>query len=250
MSRLFNEEEQQFVYDNVEGKSVKELTELVNKKLSRNVTEKQMYFFKKHHHLRSYTYPIIQSLFNEEEKQYIFENVKGKFAIDFLEEFNKKFNRNITMNQLNGYKGRHKLKCCRKFSPSQKKSLGYEYKDKNGHWKIKIKEPDVYISKSRYVYEKYKGKIPNDCLVIFADGNKDNFDLDNLMLVSKTEFFVMKTHGLNFKDKDLMETSVLLAKESIKRWDAYMDYLKVTDYDKYLLKNRQRNKLRKINLED
>ena len=62
------------------------------------------------------------------------------------------------MNQLNGYKGRHKLKCYRRFSPSQKKSLGYEYKDKNGHWKIKIKEPDVYIQKSRYVYEKYKGK--------------------------------------------------------------------------------------------
>ena len=69
MSRLFNEEEQQFVYDNVGGKSVKELTELVNKKFNRNVTEKQMYFFKKHHHLRSYTYPITPPLFNEEEKQ-------------------------------------------------------------------------------------------------------------------------------------------------------------------------------------
>ena len=247
MSRLFNQEEVQFIKDNVGGKSVKELTELVNKKFNRNVTEKQIYFFKKHHHLRSYTYQITPPLFNEEEKQYIFENVKGKFAIDFLEEFNKKFNRNITMAQLNGYKGRHKLKCYRRLSPSQKKSLGYEYKDKNGDWKIKIKEPGGYMQKSRYVYEKYKGKIPNDCLVIFADGNKDNFDLDNLILVSKKEFFVMVTHGLNFKDKDLTETSVLLAKESIKRWDVYMDYLKSTDYDKYLLKNRQRNKLRKIN---
>ena len=246
MSRLFNEEEKQFIFDNVEGKSAKELTELVNKKFNRNVTEKQIYLFKKRYNLRGNIHSRPPALFNEEEKKYIEEKIKGLPNDKFLEKFNKKFNRNITLKQLSSYKSHHKITSglisgfYKGHIPKNYNKIGTET-TRGDRVFIKVGNPSVYIEKKRYLYEKYKGKIPENHVVVFADGNKNNFDLDNLVLMSKVEHFIITTHGLNFKDKDLLESSILLAKESIKRWDAYIDYLKVTDYDKYLSKNQARH---------
>lgn len=222
MNRVFNEKEVQFIKDNVVGKSDKELAELFNKTFNRDVTEKQIYILKKHHHLRNKIYSRPDSLFSEEEKKYILDNIEGKFTKEFLKEFNKKFKKEITAQQIENYKRHNKITSgigswfYKGRVPENYREVGSEVKW-NGIWTVKTGNPSVYEDKHRYLYRKYKGEIPEGHIVIFADGNKENFDLDNLILVSKPEHFVMSSHGLLCNDKELTKTAILIAQESLKR---------------------------------
>lgn len=48
--------------------------------------------------------------------------------------------------------------------------------------------------------------------VIFADRNKRNFDLDNLILVTDSEALIMNTNKLIYEDAELTKTGTLVAK--------------------------------------
>lgn len=48
--------------------------------------------------------------------------------------------------------------------------------------------------------------------VIFADRNKRNFDLDNLILVTDSEALIMNTNKLIYEDAELTKTGSLIAK--------------------------------------
>ena len=47
---------------------------------------------------------------------------------------------------------------------------------------------------------------------MFADKNKLNLDIDNLILVSKSEDLIMNTNKLIFQDQELTKTGHLIAK--------------------------------------
>lgn len=47
---------------------------------------------------------------------------------------------------------------------------------------------------------------------MFADKNKRNFDIDNLILVSKSEDLIMNNNKLLFSNKELTKTGHLIAK--------------------------------------
>ena len=83
---------------------------------------------------------------------------------------------------------------------------------KNGYVQIKVAEPNKWQLKHRYLYEKNYGKIPQGHNVIFADGDKYNFDLDNLILVSNAELSIINKNGLYKRNKELTKTGVLIAK--------------------------------------
>lgn len=51
----------------------------------------------------------------------------------------------------------------------------------------------------RYLYEKYKGDIPKGCEVHHIDHNKDNNDLNNLILLTKKEHKIL--HGRELTEK-------------------------------------------------
>lgn len=51
----------------------------------------------------------------------------------------------------------------------------------------------------RYLYENYKGKIPKGCEVHHIDHNKDNNDLDNLVLLTTKEHRIV--HGKELTDE-------------------------------------------------
>ena len=48
-------------------------------------------------------------------------------------------------------------------------------------------------------------------VIVFADGNKQNFDLDNLVLVDRKIKLMAKNKRLFYKDKDLTKTGLLIA---------------------------------------
>ena len=48
--------------------------------------------------------------------------------------------------------------------------------------------------------------------MIFADGNRENFDIDNLVLVSSSEELILNRRKLLTDDKEITKTGVLIAK--------------------------------------
>jgi hypothetical protein len=61
------------------------------------------------------------------------------------------------------------------------------------------------------IWEAANGKVPRGHVVIFADGDKSNFALDNLILVSRGELVVMNRCGLISNDKDLTQAGKAVA---------------------------------------
>lgn len=84
---------------------------------------------------------------------------------------------------------------------------------KHGDWVIvKVADPDVWKLKHHYLYEQHFGEIPENHVVIFADRNKRNFDLDNLLLVERTVVTAAAKRGLLFENIESTKSGILLAK--------------------------------------
>lgn len=84
--------------------------------------------------------------------------------------------------------------------------VGTEIEDKNGYIMVKIDTPQNKLASHKYwihkhilIYEQHNGKVPKGYKVIFADGNNRNFDIDNLVLVSNGELAIMNKYGLYYK---------------------------------------------------
>lgn len=90
--------------------------------------------------------------------------------------------------------------------------VGSERIDLDGYVYIKVAEPNKWVLKHRYIYESMYSNIPKGYNIIFADGNKQNLDLDNLILVSNSELLIMNRNGLYKKNKKLTKTGSVIAK--------------------------------------
>ena len=62
------------------------------------------------------------------------------------------------------------------------------------------------------MYEKEHGSIPKGCNIVFADGNKQNLELDNLVLVTKAELLIMNRNKMFSENKEYTKTNAVIAK--------------------------------------
>ena len=70
--------------------------------------------------------------------------------------------------------------------PKNIRPVGSEREDVDGYIKIKIAEPNKWEHKHKYIWEQANGPVPKGCVIIFEDGNRRNFKLDNLKCISKS----------------------------------------------------------------
>ena len=180
-----------------------------------------------------------------EEYQFLIDNVKGITLRELTERFNRKFNLNVSENAIANQKnklgissgivggqfkkGRVPYNKGKKMPPyvykkanptmfkkgnipKNHRELGSERINKDGYIEIKIEEPNKWELKHRYIYKSMYGNIPTGYKVIFADGNKQNLDLDNLILVSPAEQLIINQNGLYKRDKELTKTGANIAK--------------------------------------
>ncbi|MDR2053807.1 MAG: HNH endonuclease [Treponema sp.] len=89
--------------------------------------------------------------------------------------------------------------------------MGTEIIDENGYVKVKTRNPKTWKFKQRLIWEKAYGKIPRNRMVIFADGNRLNFALDNLLLVSRAEHAVMNRWDLRSAHGELTRAGLAVA---------------------------------------
>lgn len=193
MRHVYSDEEHQFIIDNVEGITLKELTKRFNKKFNLNVTENAITNRKNILGLRS---GIVGGRF---EKGHIPSN-KGKKGSMSPEQYEKC---KATMFKKGNI-------------PANHRPIGSERIDKrDGSILVKVKDGQLqknWMSKSRYIYEQAHGKIPAGHKVIFADGDHSNFDLDNLILVSNAEELIMNQRKLISKEAEFTKTGAVIAK--------------------------------------
>lgn len=180
---------------------------------------------------------------------YIHENSKGCGPSEMACRLNQKFGTSYSAAQIKGYYGNHKINsgvtgyfekghvppnkgkkgyCApgsekghfkKNHLPKNTKPIGYERVTRDGYVEVKVRmRPsrsdcnDNFVPKHRLIYEKAYGPIPKDSVLIFKDGNKRNFELSNLALVSKAERLDMTRHGLFSSNPELTESGIALAR--------------------------------------
>ena len=181
-----------------------------------------------------------QHKWTNEEKEYLASIVKGSTYKEITEKMNDKFEYDFSEGQIKGAMARYKLatgtggyfkkgstpwnKGFKGYMGANKTSfkkgnippnqvpIGTESITKGGYIKVKVGEPNKWKLKQRYIYEQHYGEIPNGHNIIFADGNKMNFDIDNLIAVSKSEMLILNNNNLRFEDKELTKVGVNIAK--------------------------------------
>jgi hypothetical protein len=170
------------------------------------------------------------------------ENIAGKSYAEMRKLFNKHFHSRLSLGQITGMLKYHKLRngiChCQsyknlpagkgikgrypgskktQFKPKQKPwnyiPLGSERVNYNGIVDVKVRETPPRKCKSKHliIWEQANGPIPKGHQIIFADRNKRNFELSNLILVSRKEMAVMNKNRMAFTCAETAETCKLIA---------------------------------------
>lgn len=173
----------------------------------------------------------------EEKKAYLRQIYEGKTYKEIAELMTEEFKEDFSVTQVNNMLKREKLKTgtINKFQkghtpwnkgtgkPRKPKTREYTKRQANqapvgtetlttdGYINVKVAEPNVWELKHRFLYKKYKGEIPKGYVVIFADKNKNNFELDNLILVSRKQLVVLARHNLVQEDKELTKVAINIA---------------------------------------
>ena len=191
-------------------------------------------------------------IWSNEEKEYLAEITPGKHYKEIQELMKNKFNLEFTMNQIKGAIWRYKLntgftgrfqkgdipfnkgKSQKDYmsaesiektkktrfkkgqSPINWRPVGSERITNDGYTEIKIAEPNVWKLKHLVVWEKENGPIPKGHALVFADGDKTNISLDNLLLVTRHQLLIMNNNKLIKNNSEVTKTGVLIAKVLIK----------------------------------
>jgi hypothetical protein len=246
MRRVYTEEQQEFFAEYVPGHTAKEIVEEYNRRFNSDITLEKVRAYKKNHGLISGTpkgTPKGPSrTFPKEVYDFIFENNRGKTAVEITNLVNEKFRTNYKLAQIKTFRKNHSLISgltgqflkgnipqnkglkgwynpgCEKgwfkkgHHALNKAELGTEVVNKFGYHRVKIGEPNVWKFKHLLVWEEHNGKVPKGCLIIFADGNKDNCDISNLRCITQTENVIMNRYDLRAESAELTEIGLSIAK--------------------------------------
>lgn len=184
--KKYTDEMIEFLKEITPGKTYVEVTELFNEKYKLGVTP-----------------PKIKSLLNRKR---IKTGTTGCFRKGFI-PWNK---------GKKGYIGANKTSFKKGNKPANWKPVGSERIDSNEYTLIKVAEPNKWVFKHRMIYEQKYGEIPKGAVIIFADGNKNNLNIDNLLCVTRDELKVLNKCRLISSVPELTKTGLNVAKLKIK----------------------------------
>lgn len=246
----YPDEVQAFIASNVVGRTARELAELTNAKFGTGFTESSMKSYKSNHDLKSGTRCGIKAgaptkTYPEKVRKFIDKNHKGIGPKEMAEQLNQTFNTNYTASQLKGYYANHKInsgltgrylkgnvpanKGKPKFwiggeetqfkkgqKPHNYMPVGSERVNSYGYHDIKIADPNKWKAKHILLWEEHNGLVPKGHKLIFGDGDKNNINLDNIILVTNSQMAVLNHFNLIQRDADLTRTGIAIADLKIK----------------------------------
>ena len=191
-----------------------------------------------------------QHKFTDAEIKFIREYAYGHTRENIRQAFNEKFNTELTYTQIanvmkrnnitNGIdskfkKGQVPHNKGKKISPEvyekikgnlfkkghdmNARPVGSERIDRDGYTMIKVAYPNKWRLKHLVIWESFYGKVPDNHVVIFLDGDIRNFDIDNLKLITRGENLFLNRKKLRFNDRGLSESAVNIAKLNSKMYE-------------------------------
>lgn len=180
-----------------------------------------------------------------------------------VDEFNKKFEREITLSQVRAYAKNHKLRTGRdtRFKPGHipcnkgkkqtefmtseaiEKTKATRFKKgqrsinwrpvgstritKDGYIEIKVKDPNIWKLMHRVVWEKENGPLKKNEAIMFLDGNKTNCELSNLKKIKRKDLVRYNHRGIRYDNPALT--------------DAYMNVIQLENYTREAEKNGRKS---------
>lgn len=116
------------------------------------------------------------------------------------------------------------------------KDVGYERVTDEGYVEVKVrdsrtdgvqpKEPGQFNCNYRFkhhmIWEQHNGPIPPSTMIVFADGDKRNFDPENLVAVPRALWAVISRNGIPYWDRASLETAMNMARLARARAAAIM----------------------------
>lgn len=84
---------------------------------------------------------------------------------------------------------------------------------RKGYVEVKVKQPNVWDQKHRYLWEKHhKKKLKHNEIVIFADKDNRNFNVDNLIMIPRKYLAILNYNQWISENPELTKSGVKLAK--------------------------------------
>lgn len=201
----------------------------------------------------------------DEHYEYIKKRIKGTQRKEMHRMFNERFGVNVRYPQFEGFLKRRNLKNGLDFRkkkgyiPWNKGMTGLQIGGKETQFKkgqppinyrpvgsertcpidgyvyVKVEDPSTWQLKHVVEYEKHYGEVPKNHVVTFADGNNQNLNLDNLLLMTRSELAQMNKRSLMSSDPELTKTSLEMI-----RLDSKISAITLYGGDKEEFKRSQR----------
>ena len=202
--RRYTPEEIRFLREICGKRSIAERARLFNERFSPQVTARQIINACSVREMHKKTV----RMFTTEEKRFVEANIPGRSMAKVTVMFNANFNPPVSYWRIKNL--------CKEngWTSGSNTPIGTEKVGREGRTKTKI-APGKWRAKSILVWEEANGKIPEGHFVIFADGNRQNHALENLMIVSAAEFVFMNRNKLRSADPDITRLGHTMAKMRI-----------------------------------
>ncbi|MDT2848789.1 HNH endonuclease signature motif containing protein [Vagococcus carniphilus] len=180
----------------------------------------------------------MEKLFSDVQAQFILKNYKGIKNEQLTKLINKEFGTSYSINQVMGYKSRNKLnsgltgefkkgnvpynKGIKRGSFGEMSKTQFKKGQKSlskrkvwteriladGYTQIKVANPSKWMMKHKFLYEKHFRKVKKNEVVIFLNGDKTDFSLDNLEAVTRGELARLNKFGYIQSDPEITKTGI------------------------------------------
>ena len=226
MRRVYTDEMLHFLRDNYPRMLLGELTDAFNQLFGLDKSEGQIKACLKNHDIKCGRKPGARKgelrLFTPEQREWIQDAYQRMSLKEMVEPFHAAFGVRRTEAQLRSFTRNHRITSGRdgRFSkgsvpfnkgtkglmkpnktsfkkghvPPNERPMWSERITKDGYIEIKIPEKNPYtgcmgrfVLKHLYVWRKAGRDLPNDCAIMFLDGDRTNCDLDNLQMIKRSE---------------------------------------------------------------
>ena len=168
--------------------------------------------------------PAIET-YTPEQDEWLIKNIPKYMYRDLVPMFEEKFGRKITKKQIK-YRNEYKYHIItgregwgNGMKPINYEPIGYEMTTSDGYTFVKVADTGVksvdFRPKSQVKYIEYHGSIPENHIVIFLDGDRTNFNEDNLVAVDN------RVNGSMNHDKIRSVNDRDLTLAAIRTWQLY-----------------------------
>lgn len=247
--KKYPEEIKAFIEKNVKGITTKALVELVNAKFGTDFTESKMKSYKTNNGLKSETRCGIPAglstkLYPGEVREFIAEHYVGVGHQGMADLLNEAFCTSYTKEQMKAYYARFKLDSglrgyfqkghepankgkkgisypgmeATQFKKGNKAAnwvpIGTERVNADGYVEVKVddgKKQKNWKGKHIVLWEAVHGPVPKGYVVIFGDGNNRNFELNNILPVTRAQLVRLNQKNLIQNDVELTKTGIIIA---------------------------------------